>query len=189
MGFVTNKESNIYWEANLPEDLSKPNFDSTHSEMLEFLTKKYIDKVFVDPATECPAESLKCSFELEFKIQGIEDQDEFYNKKLQELKDRVQEHAPSKGSRSRSIFAAKFKARNPHKTQTLVIQNIPSRFSNPRETIDESMLDDSMISPFGIPSGMKKGSLFTTTLSRIPSQNTIPATPDLPLFQGNIDYF
>ena len=184
MGFVTNKESNIYWEANLPEDLSKPNFDSTHSEMLEFLTRKYIDKAFADVEAGCPAESLRKTFELEFNIQGIEEQDEFYNKKLQELKDRVQEHAPSKASRSRSIFAAKFKARNPNKTQTLIIQDIPSRFSNAQGKIDESMADDSLTSPFGIPLGMKKGSLFTTNLSRIPSQHTIPATPDLPLFQG-----
>jgi len=183
-GTVGNKDSNLYWEANLPEDLSKPNFDSTHAEMLEFLRRKYIEKAFVEPESECPADKAKHSFELEFKIEGIEDQDEFYNKKLQELTDKVNERAPVSSSRTRSAFLARYnKARQPNKAQTLVIHNIPTRFSNPSSVLrDDSISDDSLASPFGFPRG--KASLFHSNLSRITSQKSIPATPDLPLFQG-----
>jgi hypothetical protein len=45
---VNNKLINLYWEATLPSGFRKPGQSAAHSEVIKFITDKYVNKKWVD---------------------------------------------------------------------------------------------------------------------------------------------
>lgn len=188
MGTINNERSNQYWEANIPKDFDRPNFDSTSSELASFAKKKYIEKAFLASDTVMPSEEVVKKFESAYENEEG-DKEAFCDSKLEELKDVLRSKVSSLSPEAKQSQNRTPRFRGAKKATTVIITDKTFsdaiRSATPGKRKHQNPF---RFSPL-LSSSKRMDSMSFFNDSQASSKTSVSSTANLPLFKGKILLF